>query len=156
MLQRVRGAAAVIVVGRGKSRFGQPHAGQASILSGKPKSRFGVFAGLPDGDDFHAVCDPARDHDRFDQGRAARAVGGAGTRGDRLELASLRASPHLTQTKRALRRMTQRSARMFCCTRLRDQKWKLTPTCPLLIASVPVGMPGGNWATKKVWLSKRR
>ena len=35
---------------------------------------------------FIAVRDPAGDHDRLDQGRAARAVGGAGTCRDRVEL----------------------------------------------------------------------
>ena len=44
-----------------------------------------VLAGLPAGDDVHPGLDPARDHDRLDQGRAARAVGGAGTCGDRVE-----------------------------------------------------------------------
>ena len=33
-----------------------------------------LFAGLPDGDDLHAVRDSAGDHDRLDQGRAAQAV----------------------------------------------------------------------------------
>ena len=45
-----------------------------------------VLAGLPAGDDVHPGLDPARDHDRLDQGRAARAVGGAGTCRDRVEL----------------------------------------------------------------------
>ena len=45
-----------------------------------------VLAGLPDGDDLHAVRDPAGDHDRLDQGRAAQPVGGAGTCGDRVGL----------------------------------------------------------------------
>ena len=44
-----------------------------------------LLAGLPDGDDLHAVRDPAGDHDRLDQGRAAQAVDGAGTCGDRVE-----------------------------------------------------------------------
>ena len=39
MQQRVRSAAAVIVVGRGECRFGQRHRAQPSILSGEPKSR---------------------------------------------------------------------------------------------------------------------
>ena len=33
---------------------------------------------------FILVLDPARDHDRLDQGRAAQAGGGAGTCGDRI------------------------------------------------------------------------
>jgi hypothetical protein len=36
MFQRVRGAAAVIMVGRGKCRFCEPHQGQFSTLAGKP------------------------------------------------------------------------------------------------------------------------
>ena len=42
-----------------------------------------LLAGLPAGDDRHAVRHPARDHDRLDQGRAAQAGAGAGAcRGD--------------------------------------------------------------------------
>jgi DHA2 family multidrug resistance protein len=44
-----------------------------------------VLAGLPAGDDRHAVRDPARGHDRLDQGRAAQAGAGNGPcRGDGL------------------------------------------------------------------------
>ncbi len=43
-----------------------------------------VLAGLSAGDVLHPGLDPARDHDRLDQGRIARPAGSAGTRGDRL------------------------------------------------------------------------
>ena len=41
-----------------------------------------VLARLPVGDDLHRLRDPARDHDRLDQGHAAGAVGRAGSCGD--------------------------------------------------------------------------
>ncbi len=52
-----------------------------------------VLAGLPDGDDLHAVRDPAGDHDRLHQGRAAQAGAGAGTCGDRVEIGRRGSSP---------------------------------------------------------------
>jgi hypothetical protein len=41
MLDRIRGAAAMIVAGGGKCRFCQPHLRQSSTSAGKPKSRKG-------------------------------------------------------------------------------------------------------------------
>ncbi len=43
-----------------------------------------LLARLPDGDDLHAVRDPADPHDRIEQGHAAQAVGGAGSCRDRV------------------------------------------------------------------------
>ena len=43
-----------------------------------------LLAGLPAGDAVHPGLDPAGDHDRLDQGGAARAVGRAGPCGDRV------------------------------------------------------------------------
>ena len=70
----------------------RPRAGRCAGRSSGADHR--VLARLPAGDDIHPGLDPARDHDRLDQGRAARAVGGAGTCGDRVELRrpSLRAN----------------------------------------------------------------
>ena len=44
-----------------------------------------VLARLPDGDDLHRLRDPARHHDRLDQGRPARPVVRAGSCRDRVE-----------------------------------------------------------------------
>ncbi|MEI9922864.1 MAG: MFS transporter [Bradyrhizobium sp.] len=49
-----------------------------------------VRAGLSDGHDHYAVCDPADHHDRLQQGRTAQAVGGAGTRGAGIRIVGLR------------------------------------------------------------------
>ena len=46
----------------------------ADVMVGAAGADHRVFAGLPDGDGLHAVRDPAGDHDRLDQGRAAQAA----------------------------------------------------------------------------------
>ena len=67
---------------RSRDRPGPRHGGHDGQGAGADHR---VLARLPDGDDLHRLRDPARHHDRLDQGRAARAVGRAGSCGDRVE-----------------------------------------------------------------------
>ena len=64
---------------RSRDRPGPRHGGHDGQGAGADHR---VLARLPDGDDLYRLRDPARDHDRLDQGRPARPVGRAGPCGD--------------------------------------------------------------------------
>ena len=67
---------------RSRHRPGPRHGGHDGQGAGADHR---VLARLPDGDDLHRLRDPARHHDRLDQGHPARAVGRAGSCGDRVD-----------------------------------------------------------------------